>query len=333
MMLSSVQVQVQVLFCLTLATGALASALPSRHPITSSSEAPLPLVIWHGLGDNYQADGLLAVGDLAQEIYPNTFVYNIRLDSDPGSDRTATFFGNVTLQVDQVCSDLASNPILSRAPAINALGFSQGGQFLRAYIERCNSPPVRTLVTFGSQHNGIRDFRSCGATDFVCRGALGLLKSNTWSDFVQSRVVPAQYYRDADDLETYLEHSNFLADINNERNSKNTTYKKNLSTLERFVMFAFSEDTTVIPKETAWFAEVNATTGKVTPLRERDIYGEDWLGLKALDKEGRLEFLTAKGDHMELSESLLNETFRRYFGPTGKEVMLQDEQYRLQEQL
>ena len=99
---------------------------------------------------NYAADGLADVASLAEKIHPGTFTYIIRLDEDASSDRTATFFGNLTLQIDQVCSDLASHPILSTAPAVDALGFSQGGQFLRGYVERCNNPPVRSLVTFGS---------------------------------------------------------------------------------------------------------------------------------------------------------------------------------------
>ena len=136
-----------------------AAILPSQNPLpppnpSSSSnnddETPLPLIIWHGLGDNYAADGLADVASLAEKIHPGTFTYIIRLDEDASSDRTATFFGNLTLQIDQVCSDLASHPILSTAPAVDALGFSQGGQFLRGYVERCNNPPVRSLVTFGS---------------------------------------------------------------------------------------------------------------------------------------------------------------------------------------
>lgn len=37
----------------------------------------------------------------------------------------------------------------------DGIGFSQGGLFLRAYAERCNDPPLKTLVTFGSPHNGM----------------------------------------------------------------------------------------------------------------------------------------------------------------------------------
>lgn len=147
----------------------------------------------------------------------------------------------------------------------------------------------------------------------MCKSAFGLLKSNTWSSYVQSHVVPAQYYRDPKDLETYLERSGFLADINNERQDKNATYKQNLVKLKGFVMYMFEDDETVVPKESSWFAEViededddgddNGKDGKnrtVTLLRDRRIYKEDWLGLKTLDDAGKIEFLTTPGAHVRL---------------------------------
>ena len=298
------------------ATGLVQSSVLPAVLSIDNNDTPLPLIIWHGLGDNYAADGIASVAELAEKVNPGTFVYVIRLDEDATADRTATFFGNVTTQIEKVCADLATHPILSTAPAVDALGFSQGGQFLRGYIERCNFPPVRSLVTFGSQHNGISEFQACGATDWVCHGAQGLLRSNTWSSFVQSRLVPAQYFRDPMQYEQYLDSSNFLADINNERVLKNKTYKENLEKLEQFVMYMFEDDETVIPKESGWFAEVEDT--KVTPLKERDIYKEDWIGLKTLDKKGALKFLTTPGGHMSLSDKLLKKVFKEFYGSHGR---------------
>jgi palmitoyl-protein thioesterase len=305
---------------LTFTPVVISSILPSLNPVSSSSDDeddnPLPLIIWHGLGDNYAAEGLAQVAELAQEVNPGTFTYIIRLDDDSSADRSATFFGNVTVQIEKVCADLAAHPILSTAPAVDALGFSQGGQFLRGYIERCNFPPVRSLVTFGSQHNGISEFQSCGATDWLCKGAEGLLRSSTWSSFVQSRLVPAQYFRDPNQYDSYLEFSNFLADINNERTLKNQTYKENLEKLERFIMYMFEDDTTVVPKQSSWFADVNGT--EVTELRKRDIYKDDWIGLKALDEKGGLVFETTPGGHMTLTDKLLAKVFKENYGPFGK---------------
>jgi palmitoyl-protein thioesterase len=298
-----------------LATTVLSAALPWQTTTDADSGTQLPLVIWHGLGDDFEREGLKEVAQLAESINPGTYVHLIRLAKDGSGDRSATFFGNVTEQVSIVCEQLAADPILRTAPAINALGFSQGGQFLRGYIERCNSPPVHNLVTFGSQHNGISEFESCAPTDWVCRGADALLRSGRWTSFAQSRVVPAQYFRDPTELDAYLEHSNFLADINNERALKNETYKKNLASLNRFAMFMFNDDTVAVPKESAFFSEVDATTGEVTPLYERPIYKEDWLGLRQLGEKGKLEFNTIPGQHMHISNKILHDAFTKYFGP------------------
>lgn len=288
------------------------------------ADDPLPVVIWHGLGDSADADGLKDVAQLIDEIHPGTYTYLIAPNGKAGSaDRQASFFGNVTEQLESVCHALAHDNILRTAPAIDAVGFSQGGQFLRGYIERCGSwaPKVRSLITFGSQHNGIAEFQKCASpTDWVCQGANAILKSSTvWSDFAQSRLVPAQYYRPIDDYDNYLEHSNFLADINNERLLKNTTYADNLAALEKFVMVLFRADRTVIPKESGWFAEVNTTAATVTKLRDRPIYKDDWIGLKRLDEKNGLDFLAVDGEHMQLKTKDLEKLFGTYFGPFGKE--------------
>ena len=132
---------------------------------------------------------------------------------------------------------------------------------------------------------------------------------------MQNKLVPAQYFRNPEDLENYLEHSNFLADLNNERKVKNNTYKENIKKLERFVMYVFEGDETVVPKESGWFSEVNATTQKITKLQDKKLYLEDWLGLRWLDESDRLEFRMIEGAHMQLSEKVLVDTFQKYFRP------------------
>ncbi|KAL2760233.1 hypothetical protein ACRALDRAFT_1027131 [Sodiomyces alcalophilus JCM 7366] len=301
-----------------LLTWALLGLRPLVTAAPISDDTPLPLVIWHGLGDAYNSEGMRHIASLAEAQHPGIFVHHIQLGDDPNADRSATFLGNVSAQLETVCADLAAHPILSTAPAIDAVGFSQGGQFLRGYVERCNQPRVRTLVTFGAQHNGIARFRACGDRDFLCQGAMALLRFNTWSSFVQSRLVPAQYFRDPapDQFARYLDGSNFLADINNERAEKNATYAENLARLDNLVMYMFEDDKTVIPKETSWFDEVNGT--EVVPLRARALYREDWLGLQALDRKGGLRFRKIPGDHMQIGDETLNKTFSEFLGPAGK---------------
>lgn len=179
---------------------------------------------------------------------------------------------------------------------------------------------VRSLVTFGSQHNGIAEFQKCGTFDLLCKGASKLVGDNAWTDYVQRTVVPAQYFREKNDTTGeptggYLEHSHFLASINNEKEEKNATYAERIAKLEKFAMYVFEEDTTVVPRESGWFADVNATSGDVTLLKDRPIYKEDWLGLKKLDGKGGLVFRSAPGKHMELETKVLKKAFADFFGP------------------
>ncbi|OAP55904.1 hypothetical protein AYL99_10056 [Fonsecaea erecta] len=299
-------------------------------------DQPLPVVIWHGLGDSADAKGIQEIAAMLDNVHPGTYAYIISLGGNPGSaDRQASFFGNVTEQILSVCHMLSSDNILRTAPALDAVGFSQGGVFLRGYIERCAhwAPKIRSLITFGSPHNGIAEFQKCSSpSDWICQGANALLKSSTvWSDFIQSRLVPAQYYRDTKDFDNYLKHSNYLADINNERERKNASYADNLATLEKFVMILFDDDKTLIPKESAWFAEFNETENSVTRLRDRPIYEEDWIGLKKLDEKGGLKFVGLPGEHMELRAKDLRSLFEEYFGPAGKEFEEQSGSAREQE--
>ncbi|RMZ77045.1 hypothetical protein DV738_g4624, partial [Chaetothyriales sp. CBS 135597] len=284
-------------------------------------------VIWHGLGDSADAGGMKEIAELINKVHEGTYVHIISLGASEGApDRQQSFFGNLSVQLDQVCEQLARDPILRTAPAIDAIGFSQGGQFLRGYIERCGhwAPRVRSLLTFGSQHNGIAEFQKCeSATDWVCQGANALLKSGTvWSDFVQSRLVPAQYYRNLNDYDNYLAHSNFLADINNERQVKNEQYAANLAAIEHFVMIVFAEDQTVVPRESSWFGEVNVTKDEdgsekrqITQLFDQEIYKQDWIGLKQLHNKNGLHFDKLQGGHMELKTKDLEVIFQSYLGP------------------
>ena len=272
-------------------------------------------MIWHGLGDAYDSEGIKSVGELYEKIYPKSPVYIVHLGENGGDDRHASFFGNLTEQVAQVCDEMRADKVLSRAPGANALGFSQGGVFLRGLIERCDSLKVRNLVTFGSPHSGITEFAKCGDDDWWCKIWSGTLKSNTWSSFAQSTLVPAQYYRTSEDLDNFLEHSNFLADINNERKQKADVYKARIAALERFVMIKFQEEDVIQPPESSWFADKNTTSGLLTRLKERDLYKEDWLGLRRLDEAGGIIFRTTPGKHMQIQDGALEDAFRRYFAP------------------
>lgn len=54
-------------------------------------------------------------------------------------------------------------------------------------------------------------------------------------------------------MDEYREHSLFLADINNERTPRNTSYATNLAQLEKLVLVRFNNDSMVLPVASEWF--------------------------------------------------------------------------------
>ena len=71
-------------------------------------------------------------------------------------------------------------------------------------------------------------------------------------------------------LEAYLAHNSFLADINNERLAKNATYRENLASLDKLVLFRFKDDVTVVPRDSAWFAFYNGS--RLLRMEETALY-------------------------------------------------------------
>lgn len=90
---------------------------------------------------------------------------------------------------------------------------------------------------------------------------------------MQNGLVQAQYWHDPRYLDQYREHSLFLADINNERLPRNTSYAKNLATLEKFVLVRFNNDSMVLPVASEWFEFYTPGQAvEIQPLEESDIY-------------------------------------------------------------
>ncbi|KAK9914923.1 hypothetical protein WJX75_002329 [Coccomyxa subellipsoidea] len=246
-----------------------------------------------------------AVAKRIQKALPGTFVHSIATGNGILADTESSYFGNVNDQVAHVCETIAAFPEF--ADGYNAVGFSQGGQFMRAVAERCqhSGPKMHTLITMGGQHQGVMNVPDCWNPSFnvtpslVCTAMQRLLGFGAYLPFIRDRLVQAQYFKDPYALSQYEKHNIFLADINNDRPAKNSTYKDNLASLQRFVMFRFTEDITIVPRESAWFGFYNGT--QLLTMQDTALYKEDWIGLKDLDERGRIEFKEVPGGHMHFS--------------------------------
>lgn len=100
------------------------------------------------------------------------------------------------------------------------------------------------------------------------------------------------YWNDPYHQDLYYNYSRFLPYVNNALPSKNSTmFKNNLLKLDKMVLIGGPDDGVITPWQSSHFGYFN-NVGDVVPLRSRDIYQEDKIGLKTLDKAGKLKILT-----------------------------------------
>ncbi|XP_055337096.1 palmitoyl-protein thioesterase 1-like [Paramacrobiotus metropolitanus] len=267
--------------------------------LRNHNNGPTPIVMWHGMGDTCCAKGIGGIAKLLQANISGVYVHSIEIGTSEDQDRENSYFQAVNKQVDTVCKNLSATPELKNG--YHAIGFSQGGQFLRAVAQRCPDPPMLNLVSMGGQHQGVFGMPRCPGSTAICNLMRKLLDMGAYTDYVQQRLVQAQYWHDTLKEDVYRKKSLFLADINNEV-TKNPQYKENLQKLRNFVMVKFSKDTMVVPKDSEWFGYYcPGQVSTICSLQNSTIYQEDWLGLKAMDAAKKLRFIETDGDHLQFT--------------------------------
>lgn len=276
---------------------------------TNGENSTRPVVLWHGMGDS--AHSFFSMQPLINHIEAtlNTFVYSISLGDSALADIEHSFLGNVNDQIEQVAAKLAAQPELREG--FNAVGLSQGGQFLRAYVERYNNPPVYNLITLGGQHQGVFGFPDCVGTNetvgFFCNMVRKALTLGAYEPYFQNRIVQAQYWHTPLREERYIKKNHFLPDINND-GSFNATYRQHMASLNSFAMVLFENDTMVVPRISEHFGYyAPGQDQEEVPLQETDLYKQDLLGLKTLDAQGKLLFMSTPGEHLQFTMQWFDE--------------------------
>lgn len=261
---------------------------------------PVPLVIWHGMGDT--CCNPLSMGGIKKTIegaVSGIYVHSLEIGGNIVDDELSGFFINSNKQVEEVCSTVSNDPKLK--DGFNVMGFSQGGQFLRALIQRCGNITVHNLISVGGQHQGVFGFPRCsGENSTLCDVVRKILNVGAYVEEIQKDLVQAEYWQDPFNEDEYRKKSLFLSDINQEI-TVNPDYKTRLGNLSNFVMVKFLEDTMVQPRESEWFGFYKSGQDKeIVPLFDTPLYKEDKLGLKKLNESGRLHFLGAPWDHLQM---------------------------------
>ena len=207
---------------------------------------------------------------------------------------------------------MTNDPTFSNG-TFSLMGISQGSHVSRYLIEKCNSTRgrIRNFISLGGPLMGV------GKVPFFFDGILGaivnwLVGKIIYTSFIQNIVGPAGYYRDVNQLQNYMDHSIFLPNINGEDVFDQDSYD-GFSSLNKLFLGMFEFDEIVYPKESAWFYELQPN-GSILPYNETNLYVNDTIGLKKLDKKGKLIFHTFQAKHSKFT----NEDLIEYVCPVLK---------------
>lgn len=113
---------------------------------------PTPVVLYHGMGDFAQGS-LRSIADHLRERIPGVYVLSVQMGNNSMEDLLSGYFMNLNDQVSEACRQLSADSRL--AAGFHAIGFSQGGQIVRAIAQRCATVSILNLVSLGGQHQGM----------------------------------------------------------------------------------------------------------------------------------------------------------------------------------
>jgi palmitoyl-protein thioesterase len=252
-----------------------------------------PVAIFHGIGDSCNNNGMKKITKyFADQL--NTDAFCIESAGGVG-DWTTSFIS----QAEKACKEINNNPKLNGD--FSVVGLSQGSLLARYIIEECKMPGrVKRYVSIGGPQMGVNKFPHC-ASGPICWVVNKVVDSAVYFSFIQHSIGPAGYFKDVVSYDNYLKGSTFLAELNNEKTNKNNEYKERMLNLERMVLIKFSGDSMIIPKETAWF-QFNDKNGKLVDLDKSDFYINDYIGVKQLNEQKKIDFIELNGDHLAFDE-------------------------------
>jgi palmitoyl-protein thioesterase len=169
---------------------------------------------------------------------------------------------------------------------------------------------VRNYLSIGGPNMGVSDIPGCfdGA---ICNTINDLAREFVYMGIVQSHLGPAGYFRDPSNMEGYLK-TEFLPYLNNEAGDATVkaAIKQRFSALNGAMLVKFTEDVTVFPRESEWFQAVDPADMKtVIALKDSDFWKDDYIGLRYLDEQSKVQWIEIVGQHLQFSEDDIKNTF------------------------
>jgi palmitoyl-protein thioesterase len=254
-----------------------------------------PVVIMHGFGaHSSEYNGLV---NTIKRAYPGIYVRNLNILNGNKSELTP-----MAAQMELI-NDVLSTDVNLKG-GFNFYGESQGGLEARVYVTQYNNPPVYNLISLNGPQSGIGECPEIEAKYVrqLCPDFATFLDVYAWP-FCSF----CGYWKDNRDHGAYIQHSKWLAKVNNEQGNHgiiNQTYIRHMESLNQYMVVRAENDTVVQPSWSAfhqYWQWGDSGRNIIVPLNETEEYQNNLLGLKTLNERGDFIRKEFHGEHVGYS--------------------------------
>uniref|UniRef100_V5GM39 palmitoyl-CoA hydrolase n=1 Tax=Anoplophora glabripennis TaxID=217634 RepID=V5GM39_ANOGL len=242
-----------------------------------------PVILLHGIMTGYESMELIK--SQIEEKHPGTIVYNIEKFGGWSS------LDNMWYQVNEIGEEIVN--ISQKYPdGVNFLGYSQGALLARTILQANPDHNIHRFISLSGPQAGQY------GTQFLHIFFPGLALKTAFELFysrVGQHTSVGNYWKDPYHQPLYFNYSQFLPYVNNEiESAKSADFKNALTKLDMMVLIGGPDDNVITPWQSSQFGYFN-DNGTVINFMNRDIYKEDRIGLRTLDKKGKLKIITVPG--------------------------------------
>jgi len=276
---------------------------------TTSEVSDLPFVLGHGMGDSCFNPGMKSI---TTAVGKHAGVYStcIPTGDTQASDSNNGFFMNMNKNVEVFAQKIKADPKL--ANGFYCIGFSQGNNLCRGYIQKYNDPPVKAHLSVHGPVAGVAGFPNCNPSKNKTLAPFCDLFASfldvAYTEFMQNHLFQGNYYRDPRKLSSsgFKKYSQIGRWNNEIEGSVNATFKTNFEKTKMYVMVEALKDTMVYPNEGEHWGQF--TTGgfkDITTMKDTEWYTKNLFGLQTIDAAGGISFETTPGNHLQFTEEQL----------------------------
>ena len=268
-----------------------------------SSYCIYPIALFHGIVDSCTMKNTSKlVSDLENDLGVHVECIEI------GNGFMDSVAKPILTQVEEACEKIKSNPYFQ--DKFNVLGISQGTLIGRYIIEKCDMKgQVMKYMSFDGPQMGIASIPkiTCGSfCEWLCNITAPLAYQ------LRDIVALCGYYKYRYDQDTYKKTNTFLKMLNNEDEKDEEVYKR-FSSLEKVKLIKSREDTVITPRDSSWFQFYDKDGIEIVPLELSDFYIDDYIGLRKLNEEGKVEFTEFAEEHVLYNIDEYNEEIVKFF--------------------